>query len=143
MLAAELCLPEYPPQTTFSDAFVAAYAQRRSARTPPRRAGGTDGVNQFDGSGSEDYRGCIRDGRIDIRLHQRPGLCVLFRWDSTFHRLPDMEECRRRVEPAPGASGVDRAGSNDTLVAADPRDRDTSRLPSEQRPDHVLCVPDP
>jgi hypothetical protein len=44
--------PTTPPQTSFSDAFLAA-SQDGVHWSQPQRAGGTDGVNQFDGSGGK------------------------------------------------------------------------------------------
>jgi hypothetical protein len=53
--------PSTPPQTSFSDAFVAA-SRDGVHWTQPQRAGGTDGVNQYDGSGSKDIAAAF--GRV-------------------------------------------------------------------------------
>ncbi len=112
--------PSTPPQTTFSDAFVAA-SRNGVHWTPPQRAGGTDGVNQFDGSGSKDIAAAFGMVATTFISTSAPACaffvggtapCTVFQTS----RNAGATWSRHRVPVASTAP----AGINNTLVAADP-----------------------
>jgi hypothetical protein len=116
--------PSTSPQTSFSDAFVAA-SQDGVDWTQPQRAGGqeteSDGtVNQFDGSGSKDIAAAFGQVATTFVSTSAPACaffvggaapCTVFQTSGT----AGLTWSRHRVPVASTAPGI-----NNTLVAADP-----------------------
>jgi hypothetical protein len=113
--------PSTPPQTSYSDAFVAA-SQDGVHWTQPQRAGGTNGVNQFAGAGSKDLAAAF--GAVATTFVVPTGNdaacnffvggvspCTVFQTSTN----AGATWSRHRVLVASTAPGI-----NNTLVAADP-----------------------
>jgi hypothetical protein len=112
--------PNTPPQTTFSDAWVAASSDAVHW-TQPQRAGGSDGVNQFDGSGSKDIAAAFGQVATTFISTSAPACaffvggaapCTVFQTSTN----AGATWSRHRVPAVSTAS----TGINNTLVAADP-----------------------
>jgi hypothetical protein len=121
LCSRESCVnPSTPPQTTFSDAWVTS-SKDGVHWTQPQRSGGTDGVNQYDGSGSKDIAASFGQVAVTFISTSAPACaffvggtapCTVFQTS----RNAGATWSRHRVP----VSSTAPAGINNTLVAADP-----------------------
>jgi hypothetical protein len=129
LCSRESCVnPSTPPQTSYSDAFVAA-SQDGVNWTQPERAGGTDGVNQYDGAGSKDIAAAFGEVATTFVVPASApnsnaacnffvggtAPCTVFQTSGT----GGLTWSRHRV-PVGSTASTTSGGINNTLVAADP-----------------------